>query len=530
MVSTWFRDLAVRRKIAMVIGVLSLVMVVVLAFALREVYAAKQRAEAMYHQDLISTGDLTTVRTAGLRSMTALYRHWRAASPAEAAQQEAIMSEVDVQFDEAWARYEKTLATPLAREAAPKYRELALQQRQARQESMAASKKGQMELAKQIMRERSDPLEKDLGPVGGQLVKEGARHAAEALKSGDIAAQRGIIIGIVLAAIGIALGALMGWGLVKGIDEPLRTFGEVMDKVATGDLTVQVTMARKDEFGRLAQGLDAMVNQLRHLMQGIRQGVEGVASGATQLSASAEEMATTSNEIARSAETQRNGSEAMVAAVGELSASIEEVNRGAQSSLGRLEEAQEATLKGDRSGQATHEAMQGITATAGQIAKAVSVIQEIAQQTNLLSLNAAIEAAKAGEHGKGFAVVAEEVRKLAERSSVSAKEIARYIEEANQAIHNGSSTVATTVEILKQIRSVLDDFAASTRQAAAATAEQASAGNDVARQVEGNAQEAIAIASAITEMSATTTEVARTSADLHQLAEGLQVQIGRFSI
>ncbi|MBP1627253.1 MAG: chemotaxis protein [Holophagaceae bacterium] len=530
MVGTWFRDLAVKKKIAMVIGVISLVMLVVMSFALREVYAAKQRAEAMYHEDLISTGDLTTVRTAGLRAMTALYRHWRAASPAEAAQQEAIMAEVDNLFDEAWAKYEKTLATPLAREAAPKYHELALQQRRARQDSMAASKRGQLELAKQILRERSDPAEKDLGPVGAQLVKEGARHAAESLKSGELAAKRGIILSIVMAAVGIALGAIMGWALVKGVDEPLHTFGEVMAKVATGDLTVRATMERKDEFGRLGQGLDAMVNQLRQLMQGIRQGVEGVASGATQLSASAEEMSATSNEIAKSVETQRNGSEAMVAAVGELSASIEEVNRGAQASLKRLEEAQEATLRGDQSGQATQKAMQGITETAGQIAKAVSVIQEIAQQTNLLSLNAAIEAAKAGEQGKGFAVVAEEVRKLAERSSTSAKEIARYIEEANQAIHNGSSTVATTVEILKQIRSVLDDFASSTRQATAATAEQATAGNEVARQVEGNAQEAVAIASAITEMSATTSEVARTSTDLHQLAEGLQVKIQAFRV
>jgi len=218
----------------------------------------------------------------------------------------------------------------------------------------------------------------------------------------------------------------------------------------------------------------------------------------------------------------------VVAAVAELSASIDEVNHGAQASLGRLDEALEATQRGDQAGQATQEAMKGITETAGQIAKAVSVIQEIAQQTNLLSLNAAIEAAKAGEQGKGFAVVAEEVRKLAERSSVSAKEIARYISEANLAIENGSTTVATTVDILHQIRTVLDEFAASTRQAALSTGEQARAGAEVAQQVDTNSQEATSIASAITEMSASTTEVARTSSELHRLAEDLQLQVGTF--
>jgi methyl-accepting chemotaxis protein len=216
--------------------------------------------------------------------------------------------------------------------------------------------------------------------------------------------------------------------------------------------------------------------------------------------------------------------------VSQLSASIDEVSRGAQNSLGRLDEALHATERGNSAGQATHKAMEGITDTASQIAQAVTVIQEIAQQTNLLSLNAAIEAAKAGEQGKGFAVVAEEVRKLAERSSVSAKEIAHFIESANDAIRNGRETVSTTVETLKQIRTILDDFASSTRQVAVATEEQSSAGAEVAKQVENGAQAATSIASAITQMSATTGEVAHTSTDLHQLAEGLQHQLDTFKV
>jgi methyl-accepting chemotaxis protein len=171
-----------------------------------------------------------------------------------------------------------------------------------------------------------------------------------------------------------------------------------------------------------------------------------------------------------------------------------------------------------------------IAGTAGQISQAVNVIQELANQTNLLSLNAAIEAAKAGEHGKGFSVVAEEVRKLAERSGSSAKEVAQLITAARDAVMQGESTVGTTVSTLAAIRAGLDEFAGQTRRVASATEEQARAGADVARQVEASSQEAVTVAQAIAEMSVANQEVARTAMDLTRLSEGLQVQVAHFKL
>jgi len=248
------------------------------------------------------------------------------------------------------------------------------------------------------------------------------------------------------------------------------------------------------------------------------------------LSASAEQMNQTTEQIARSAEQSRRGSESMAAAMTELSASIDEVSNGAQGSLTQLDAALEATLHGNNAGASTKTAMGEITQTTSRIAQAIGVIQEIANQTNLLSLNAAIEAAKAGEQGKGFAVVAEEVRKLAERSASSAKEIAQYNIEARDSVQRGGEMVGTTVELLNKIKSNLDQFAVQTRESVASTKEQSKAGAEVAKQVDTSVNESASVASAASEMAATTSEVARTASELASLATSLQGQVQKFKL
>jgi len=235
MFNFWFRNLPVKRKIAMVVGFFSAILLVMLGLSIRDVRGAQLRTEAIYRNNLLPTGDLTLVRTSLLRALVLANNLLRAPNAQVEAAMEADMNRMDENFDRAWARYEQSLTSEVARRVAPEYHRLALEQRRVRVELLVPLvRKGDLAGARRIMGEQIDATDTQLGPLGAQLVKDGARQAADALAAGQAQYRLGMLMGIGFSLLGVAVGTLLGLALIKGIHEPLAAFGTLLAAVEKG--------------------------------------------------------------------------------------------------------------------------------------------------------------------------------------------------------------------------------------------------------------------------------------------------------
>jgi len=305
------------------------------------------------------------------------------------------------------------------------------------------------------------------------------------------------------------------------------THGHYVPRGERSDRSSPIT---QDEIGQLGGSLNLALSRLQLAMREISQASHSVASGAVELSASAEQMAATTGEIARSGETLNQTTESAAAAIVQFLGSVEQVAGNVRISVEQTDQAMAATAAGAQGSQDAGARMVLIQDATGKIASAVAVIQEIAQQTSLLSLNAAIEAAKAGEQGKGFSVVADEVRKLADRSSEATVEIEHLIKGTRDAVEGGVASVKTTAERMTQIQAATAKVAQLIRQIGATTTDQSGTGSEIGRRMEDSAREVGQNATATHQLSATVQEISRTAAELARISEAMAQATAKFKV
>jgi len=324
-----------------------------------------------------------------------------------------------------------------------------------------------------------------------------------------------------LAVLGV-VGLIVAYFVRRNILAPLTALSGTIVQMAKGDLTVHAPVQNQDELGRLAQTFNGMVAQLNEVLQEVEQAAVRVASGSIELAASAEEMSRTVDETAKVSEGLQDAGRR-----------VQENLRGLDSNVAAMAdhtrrtgmESQDAVLdtsRGSEAGRGTAREMAQIQEATARIVQVVQVIQGIARQTNLLSLNAAIEAATAGVHGKGFSVVAEEVRKLAERSAQAALEIERIIGRTREAVAGGVASVEVTQGHLEAIGKRIAEVSGHLQEIGSLSQDQAQTSTEVGRMMDHTAARLDQNAVATQQLAATVQEITRTAEDLSKVADGLK--------
>ncbi|WP_411380109.1 methyl-accepting chemotaxis protein [Pseudomonas sp. MPB26] len=455
-----------------------------------------------------------------------------------------LLAEQNQQLNKSQAAYAKLISSPVEQSDYNDYMRLMNEYRKIETRLVALSRAGDLQELTRVLNAESAANAEQINVALGKLTD--FNNAQLAIINQSAADQYSSAFNWVVGLLIIAslLTVLFAWLLTKSITQPIALALEAAETIAEGNLTRPIQVDGTDEAGRLLLAMQKMQEKLRDTLMRI-------SGSATQLASAAEELNAVTDESARGLAQQDNEIEQAATAVNEMTSAVEEVARNAVSTS---EASKNATASAGDGRDLVHETVNAIERMSGDvqstadlignlaeesrdIGKVLDVIRGLADQTNLLALNAAIEAARAGEAGRGFAVVADEVRALAHRTQQSTSEIERMVgsiqggtQKAVSSMRNSTDRAESTLNIakgaglaLETINTAVIEINERNLVIAAAAEEQAA----VAREVDRNL---VNIRDLSTQSSNGAAQTSAASGELTRLAVDLNSMVSRFRL
>ncbi|NHN33644.1 methyl-accepting chemotaxis protein [Paenibacillus agricola] len=483
-------------------------------------------------------------------------------------------------IDEQFGKYEKTYAndqdqtnTEQLKEKWNKYKDVFNQAFEISNQvdSVNGSKKKELEVL-QVM-DQSQQTFNDMQKNLDLMVKINNDGAIQATKeSSDIYAGEKVLV-ILLMVVSVLIGIVLVYIMNRIISKPTRLVSDALHKVAGGDLSIpKMKIKQKDEIGMLIQSLNEMVSKLKATMFQIQDASMTVAASSEQLLANSEQNTEATKHVALAVEQLALGSENQLQSANETSRATEEMAVGIQRIAETTSEVSELSLEASQQAQAGNETIQSVVGiinvinnSVGQagsqiklleshshnIGDIVKMIGDIASQTSLLALNAAIESARAGEHGRGFAIVANEVKKLAEQSTVSVQQITdlitqiqsdtlravHYMDQSLIEVKSGLEAVSYAEKAFGKIENTTQAVTEKVQEIAAAAQEMAAGSEQVSASV--NEMSSIArtaaestqiVAASTEEQLASVEEITSSAQSLSIISQSLSEIAGQFKV